>query len=586
MPEAKIAHSAGETAAPGGAQPTRGFDRARSGRDALAILIVLAAVTLCWLPRLRGPIDLRWDGSVYYVLGTALAQGKGYRLLNEPGEVQAIQYPPLLPSIVAAHQWLSGSSDFLVVGPRLRVFYLVLSASLTVAAYLLARRYLPLRFALPATFVLLLSFWFHYLADVLYAEIPYTLATVVFFLVNRPGRYPARSLLMGALAAAAYLLRTAGIALLVAWVAESLVRRRYRQALLRTAMALVPIVLWQAHIVGVLRSDEYRQPPYAYQRADYQNSNVTYVENSALIDPFRPELGRAGTIGLLRRLGWNLTVMPLALGEAVSAPAAFWERTHLATVLSQIGSRAVVPSWSVAIPIALAGCAIIAGVVRLWRAQERLIPLYLAAYIAVTSITPWPEQFPRYMMPLTPFLALALFNTVAAGMAWHRRQAHGWKRRASLVLTVSLLGVLFLVGALTMTHAYVRGRVLVTYYDSTGHETRYPLFYDDPASESLNAALEWLRRHGRRGEIVAATAPHFAYLRSGLKAILPPMVIDPERAQRLLDSARVKYVLLDTLGWPGISERYAAPTIERNPTRWRLVYVAPGGAARVYERVE
>lgn len=70
-------------------------------------LLVLAL----WVPRIHGPIDLRWDGGVYYVLGTSLADGKGYRLLNEPGEIRANQYPPLIPLIIAAHQIVLGTSD-------------------------------------------------------------------------------------------------------------------------------------------------------------------------------------------------------------------------------------------------------------------------------------------------------------------------------------------------------------------------------------------------------------------------------------------------------------------------------------------
>jgi hypothetical protein len=29
-----------------------------------------------WAPRIYGPIDLRWDGASYYVLGTSLAEGR------------------------------------------------------------------------------------------------------------------------------------------------------------------------------------------------------------------------------------------------------------------------------------------------------------------------------------------------------------------------------------------------------------------------------------------------------------------------------------------------------------------------------
>jgi hypothetical protein len=48
------------------------------------------------------------------------AQGKGYRLLDQPGEIEAMQYPPLVPLIVAAHQRVPGTPDPLKVGSWLR----------------------------------------------------------------------------------------------------------------------------------------------------------------------------------------------------------------------------------------------------------------------------------------------------------------------------------------------------------------------------------------------------------------------------------------------------------------------------------
>ncbi|MFL5471248.1 MAG: hypothetical protein ACJ8AM_02725, partial [Gemmatimonadales bacterium] len=62
---------------------------ARRHRVYLAILIALSVAL--WLPRLRGPLDLRYDAGVYYVLGTSLAEGRGYRILSEPGAIQAVQ---------------------------------------------------------------------------------------------------------------------------------------------------------------------------------------------------------------------------------------------------------------------------------------------------------------------------------------------------------------------------------------------------------------------------------------------------------------------------------------------------------------
>ena len=94
--------------------------------DHFVYLILFILTIGVWLPRLQGIIDLRWDGAVYYILATSIAEGKGYQLLNEPGEIQAIQYPPMLPLIVAAHQWILGSSDLLIVGPWLRLSSLVI----------------------------------------------------------------------------------------------------------------------------------------------------------------------------------------------------------------------------------------------------------------------------------------------------------------------------------------------------------------------------------------------------------------------------------------------------------------------------
>src|SRR5580765_7393344 len=75
-----------------------------SWRDLAAVAVLLSVVLATWVPRRRGPIDLRYDAGYYFMLGTALAKNKGYRLLSEPGEVLADQYPPGLPAIVALYQ--------------------------------------------------------------------------------------------------------------------------------------------------------------------------------------------------------------------------------------------------------------------------------------------------------------------------------------------------------------------------------------------------------------------------------------------------------------------------------------------------
>src|SRR5216110_2911209 len=95
--------------------------------------VVLAVAVVLWVPRLSGPIDLRWDAGVYYVLGTSLATGHGYRILSEPGSPEALQYPPLLAAVVALHEWALGTTNPDIVGAWLRKLYFVIFVAYALA---------------------------------------------------------------------------------------------------------------------------------------------------------------------------------------------------------------------------------------------------------------------------------------------------------------------------------------------------------------------------------------------------------------------------------------------------------------------
>src|SRR5512138_811233 len=125
----------------------------RRRRDVCCAAALVAAVAALWATRLSGPIDLRWDAGVYYVLGTSLAEGRGYRLLHEPGAIEEVQYPPLLPAGIALLQRALGTSDAVRVGSALRLVYLVLSLACALATYALARQLLRPALALLAAWL-------------------------------------------------------------------------------------------------------------------------------------------------------------------------------------------------------------------------------------------------------------------------------------------------------------------------------------------------------------------------------------------------------------------------------------------------
>ena len=48
-------------------------------RSTVVACLVIGIVTIAtWWPRADGPIDLRWDGGAYYILGTSLATGEAF----------------------------------------------------------------------------------------------------------------------------------------------------------------------------------------------------------------------------------------------------------------------------------------------------------------------------------------------------------------------------------------------------------------------------------------------------------------------------------------------------------------------------
>ncbi|HSV07161.1 MAG TPA: hypothetical protein VLI07_11635 [Candidatus Binatus sp.] len=543
--------------------------------------LVLLAIAL-WLPRLRGPLDLRYDAGVYYVLGTSLAEGKGYRLLNEPGAIQAIQYPPLLPLFAAAHQWIAGGSNPAVAGHWLRLSFALLFLGYIVGIHQLARKHLSPRLAFLAALLTLLQLGATWLSDLFFAEIPFAFVTVLFLLSagRKRRRFPGWP--AGALGAIAFLLRTMGLALLGAWVGESLLRQRFREAAGRAALALVPVLAWQAYVAHVKGSPEYATPAYAYQRAGYQYYNVGYVENLAYVDPFVPELGNVSPGLLMRRMGRNLLDMPLRWGEAVSARAA-WAEGPVAGINRRVAPLCV-PFWTVNAALGVLGSGALLGLVLLAFRGEWLIPLYVASSVMLMSLTPWPAQFDRYLVPLTPLLAVALLVALGETRRHLFRLHRATRGSIGALLVVVVLGILSTQAAVLL-RVYTTEHQPATSEDASGQRREYRLFFYPRAWQEYDAALEWLKRQARPEEIVATSTPHWVYLQTGLRAVMPPFEPDVQEAERLVDSVPVDYLIVDDLGFVDVTRRYAAPLVKAFPEHWALIHSTPDGGTHIYRRM-
>jgi hypothetical protein len=553
----------------------------RLGADGRFLLVLTIVTAVLWAPRLRGPIDLRWDAGVYYMLGTSLAEGDGYRLPNEPRPIRAIQYPPLLATVAGVHQKLLGTSDPVVVGSWLRRFYLVLTFCYTAGTFALCRRFLPSREAFLAGLITILNPQTLFFSDVFMADLPFAVATV-FFLLVATGKTPGGQLLEGTLAVTAFGLRATGLALFAAWAGESLLRRQWRASAVRMALALAAFGGWHAYTASVKSSPEYRQPDYAYQRAHYQFYNVDYSDNSRYVDPFRPELGVVAPGAALERLVGNVSHLPAAVGESVSIQKSWWkgEIEHVNDWLS--GPR--LPQWLASVAVIALSLPVLAGLGLLGLQGNLLIPLYAAASLALIVVTPWTNQFTRYMVPLTPIFALGLLNcyvwVAARAVSRERRPWRAAKAVLAGSIAIALVQESVTVGSMFATH-HDRTR----YADASGAHA-YRLFYFDEPWQDHDRSLQWLAEHGAAGAVVATSTPPLVYLRTGLKAVMPPYEPAPATAQHLLDGVPATYLLVDSLDSPDVARRYLDPVVTAYPERWRLVYGPRAGGTRVYQRVE
>lgn len=93
-----------------------------------------------------------------------------------------------------------------------------------------------------ATTVSLLNFHTYFLSDLCFPEIPFALVTTLFVIFNLSRHRKFAPILAVIFAFASYALRTIGISLLMAWIAESLFNKEFKKRFFRLILAGIPII--------------------------------------------------------------------------------------------------------------------------------------------------------------------------------------------------------------------------------------------------------------------------------------------------------------------------------------------------------
>jgi hypothetical protein len=486
------------------------------------------------------------DDGIYAVTAQALATGHGYRIVSLPSEMLQTKYPFLFPALLAAVWWIFPRFPQNLIWLKL----VPLGCALAWAgfSYCLLREKTDRAASLALTGLMALSPWVLFLGTALLSETLFALfVTGALVLAGRMERgRRGWGIVAGAaiLAGAAFLTRTAGIAVIGACATALLVRGRPRRAIafvLICAALCAPWICWQLRQAGSASSyDAY------YSQANYGDWNI--------LSHFTP--AQKASI-----LAQNLLGVLLAPAVLMGVPATGW------------GAGGAI----------LAGLLVGTGFVRRlsWRpeATEILVLLYSGLVVCWA----WPPV--RFLAPLLPLLLLYGYEGGQALCRTMRVPA----RHAAVALAA--------VGLLCATQGAWTLEAMVAAVRETG-AVPVPNTPQDDWRE-MSAQLAWLTRNTSPHAVLMGNLDPALYLYTGRKSVRG-FVQDPYQlhyaagagplgsAGDMLRAAE-RYGVSYLVATPNLSfregvflEKLALELTRANPGSFHLAYQSRDSRYRIY----
>lgn len=241
----------------------------------LALTVSLVALAAAYWIAWRAPaVGTFHDDGVYLVTAKALAEGKGYRIISLPNEIDQTKYPILFPMLLATVWKIN--PDFPNNVPALKLIPLIATLAWLWLSYKLLREEKADQTV--AAWICLLSaasVWVIYLSAALLSEAVFGALTIAaLLLLRRAERTQSQMQLIAAaaMAALAFHARSVGIAMIAAVPLYLMWRRQWRNAILFLAVAgllAAPWVLWVAsHGSAATPTDAY------YSKENYKGWNI------------------------------------------------------------------------------------------------------------------------------------------------------------------------------------------------------------------------------------------------------------------------------------------------------------------------
>ena len=514
---------------------------------AAASTLLVAAV---YVFRLDHAAGLMVDDAWYLVLAEALARGEGFRVISSVAAVLP-PVPPGFPAILSTLVRLAPTFPDNVI--LLKSVSIAAMGFAGAVAYFYAGRVrrLPGPIAACIAFATVLMPAFVFLAtSTLMAECVFlALQLAAIVALDRAGGGDARAAgfwaaWAAALAAAAVLVRTAGIVFPAAAVLFLIGRRRWRAAAVFAVAAGVCLAPWQLYARA-------HQPTASQLEVNGGGFSLTYGEMMRLRIGGNAASGRATPAELVERVVANAINVPARDVGGIAAAILYRSALESGEEVAALGGRVGLRSGSmgsaggtIAISLMLSAVMIV-GFIAACRervtAAEIVVPASLALIVTIPFLT-----F-RYVLPLAPFL----FVYLALGLrTLTGRLSDPWRAARIVLLSVIALDL--------VDHA----RYITAARDAEA--SQHIDWLRD--ARSVDEVLAWMRGSLGGPGSVASTNPALVYLATGRTGVA--LEYDGERWNAMKRNGVRYLVALAPMELPPASRPYRVLFRGTRPGYW------------------
>ncbi|MDE2806347.1 MAG: hypothetical protein OXN18_14495 [Gemmatimonadota bacterium] len=481
------------------------------------VTLVLVHLVLAFLSA-SPTIHTGGDNAAYISLANSLASDGSYVESWHPGAPPHTKYPPLYPAVLALMLLLG----FKTWG-AFKAASMVFTGLAVAACFLMVRKARGPRTAVAVSALFAVAPAVLFSAQWILADPLFVALTLGCLWLLTPGPEVSRSsLVLGLIAAvAAYFTRSAGLPLLVAVVAWLALQKRWKPLAAFAGLFAVPGLLWQLR------------------------AGADYVSEFWLVNPYVPDLGRAGPMELVRRVVENL-----------------WTYTtdHVPAGLTGLSGM---PAGVVGVLVAALA---FAGWVRRTRRGPEVSEIFFLLYVGLVLAWPAAWSGDRFALPVFPLLLLYAGETAA--LMLRRSPARDpdatrsqWPARALLVAAAAL----FLIPAGQRWYQRAeRARQCRAVLGTMG-----PMGCYVRTVSEFHAMALWAGRNLPEGSVVFSRKPRLFHVFSGLTSVTFPFTTDGRSLLVQADSMEVGYLVRGN--WDTTGRLYVDPVLNANPNRFCVV---------------